>query len=83
MYSLVESRLISILENKKTKKVKEKRCEAEYFVDPDAAIICLESSNENMHFEVSFIKRFAFFPLNEEDIPKLMCHKHYFNIDKL
>ena len=68
--------IFSKLENKK---VEYKRCEAEYIVDPDAdavraAIVCLESSNENMRFEVSFVKRFAFFPLNEVDVPKPMCH---------
>ena len=47
-----------------------------------AAIVCLESLNENMHFEVSFVKRFAFFPLNEVDLPKPMCHKQSFDIFK-
>ena len=74
-----------------SKKVEYKRCEAEYIVDPDADYcgcssggnnLFIESSNENMHFEVSFIKRFAFFPLNEVDIPKPICHKQSFDIFK-
>lgn len=67
------------------KKCEEKRCEAEYIVDPDgapAALVCLISPNENTDFEVSFIKRFALFPLNEEDIPKPVYHKYSDDIFK-
>ena len=37
---------------------------------------------QNRHFEVSFIKRFAFCPENEEGIPKHIFHKHSVDIFK-